>query len=91
MAADLASSLALGPFAFPVIPPRRNPTDIMAARENHTIKEANKRQKLETKIKEQCSKLVYEGKKVSNLQFFLGLLNIQIVYGWFDVSVMTLF
>ena len=53
--------------------------------------EAQKRKELESEIKEQCNKLLYEGAKVSNLQVLLGLLTLQTVYGFGDgfVSIAT--
>ena len=44
--------------------------------------EAKKKQECETKIKEQCNILLYKVTKVSILPLLLGLLNLQIVYGW---------
>ena len=49
--------------------------------------EAKKRQERESEIKEQCNKLLFEGAKVSKLRVLLGLLNLQTIYGWSDVSV----
>ena len=53
--------------------------------------EAKKRQERESRIKEQCNKLLYKGEKVSKLRVLLGLLNLQTIYGWSDVSVIALF
>ena len=53
--------------------------------------EAKKRQECEFQIKEQCIKLLYKGEKVSKLCALLGLINLQTIYGWSDVSVTALF
>ena len=54
-------------------------------------KEAKKRHERGAERKEQCNQMLYEGAKVSKVQVLLSLLNLQIVYGWLDVSVSALF
>ncbi|MCO5571205.1 hypothetical protein L7F22_024940 [Adiantum nelumboides] len=65
--------------------------DILSVEDVIADKEAKKRQEREDEIKEQCSKLLYEGARVSRLRVLLGLLNLQTIYGWSDVSVTALF
>ncbi|MCO5549938.1 hypothetical protein L7F22_003415 [Adiantum nelumboides] len=43
------------------------------------------------KSKSSAVKLLYEGARVSRLRVLLGLLNLQTIYGWSDVSVTALF
>ena len=50
-----------------------------------------RQQTRESEIKEQCNKLLFEGAKVSKLRVLLGLLNLQTIYGWSDVSLTALF
>ena len=54
-------------------------------------KEAKNKQERESEIKEQCNKMLYEGEKVSKVLVLLSLLNLQTIYGWSDISVLTLF
>ena len=54
-------------------------------------KEEKKRHKHEFEIKEKCNKMLYEGAKVSKVQVLLSLLNLQTIYGWPNVKVLTLF
>ncbi|MCO5588647.1 hypothetical protein L7F22_042604 [Adiantum nelumboides] len=60
--------------------------DILSVEDIITDEEAKKRQEHEDEIKEQCSKLLYEGARVSRLRVLLGLLNLQTIYGWSDVN-----
>ena len=62
-------------------------------KENQMISKGAKKRKqaCESKIKEQCNKLLYKGAKVSKLRVLLGLLSLQTIYGWSDVSVIALF
>ncbi|MCO5578738.1 hypothetical protein L7F22_032583 [Adiantum nelumboides] len=65
--------------------------DILSVEDVIVDDEAKKRQEREDEIKEQCSKLLYEGARVSRLRVLLGLLNLQTIYGWSYVSVIALF
>ena len=65
--------------------------DLPHAPAGYLDKEAKNRHEREAKIKEQCNQMLYKGAKVSKVQVLLSLLNIQIVYGWSNVSVLTLF
>lgn len=65
--------------------------DVLPREDVGVNEEAKKRQERESEIKEQCNKLLFEGAKVSKLCVLLGLLNLQTIYGWSDVSVTALF
>ena len=65
--------------------------DVLPGEDVGVNEEAKKRQERESEIKEQCNKLLFEGAKVSKLRVLLGLLNLQTIYGWSDVSVTALF
>ena len=66
--------------------------DVLPREDLGVQKEAKKRQQAcESKIKEQCKKILYEWEKVSKLCVLLGLPNLQTIYGWSDVSVTVLF
>ena len=53
--------------------------------------EAKNRHDHEAAIKEQCNQMLYEGENISKVQVLLSLLNLQIVYGWSNVSVSAFF
>ena len=66
--------------------------DVLHREDVGVQEEAKRRQQAhESEIKDQCNKLLYEGAKVSKLRVLLGLLNLQTIYGWSNVSVTALF
>ena len=60
--------------------------DVLSREDVGVKKEAKKRREHESKIKDQCNKLLYKEAKVSKIHVLLGLLNLQAIYGWSECN-----